>query len=173
MKRNFKFYRLNYQITAPNLRLIDENGKQIGVVTKEEALKKARIEEKDLVEIAPLAKPPVVKLIDFKKFKYLEAKRERGEKKKSKTGDIKEIRLSPFIGTHDLETRLSQAKEFLQDGNQLKIVVKFQGREITHKEFGNKVMTDFTASLGDFAKVVRPPHFEGRLLVATLTPTKK
>ncbi|MBI4067090.1 translation initiation factor IF-3, partial [Candidatus Gottesmanbacteria bacterium] len=172
MKKNFKFYRLNYQISAPTLRLVDETGKQIGLVTKEDALKQARIEEKDFVEIAPLAKPPVVKLIDFKKFKYLEAKKERGEKKKAKSGEMKEIRLSPFIGKHDLDTRLSQGKEFLQEGNQLKIVVKFQGREITHKEFGFEVLNKYTSGIGDLAKVVRPPHFEGRLLVVTLTPVK-
>ncbi len=173
MKKNFKFYRLNYQITAPTIRVIDENGKQIGVLTKEEALRRARVEEKDLVEVAPLAKPPVVKLIDFKKFKYMEAKKEKEEKKKAKSGEIKEIRLSPFIGQHDLETRLSQGKEFLKDANQLKVVVKFQGREITHKEFGFTVLNKYLEGVTEFGKVVRPPHFEGRLLIATLTPIKK
>lgn len=173
MKPNTKFYRLNYQITAPEFRLIDEEGKQIGVVKKEEALKKARLEEKDLVEIAPLAKPPVVKLINFKKFKYVEEKRKRLEKKKAKSGEMKEIRLSPFIGKHDLNTRLSQGKEFLEDGNQLKVVVKFQGREITHKEFGFEVMNTYVGAVSEIAKIVRPPHFEGKLLVATLTPIKK
>ena len=173
MNKNFKFYRLNYQITAPQFRLIDEEGKQIGVITKEEALKKARLEEKDLVEIAPHAKPPVVKLINFKKFKYMEEKKKKAEKKKAKSGEIKEIRLSPFIGKHDLETRLNQGKEFLNGGNQLKVVVKFQGREITHKEFGFNVLNTFVNSVKDSAKIVREPHFEGRLLVATLAPIKK
>lgn len=173
MKKNFKFYRLNYQISAQELRLIDETGKQIGIISKEEALKKARVEEKDLVEISPNAKPPVVKLIDFKKFKYMEAKKDKEEKKKSKTGEIKEVRLSPFIGSHDLDTRLSKAKEFLEEGNQLKVVVKFQGREITHKEFGFNVLNKFTGQLQDIAKVVRPAHFEGKLLIVTLAPVKK
>lgn len=173
MKKNFKFYRLNYQIQATQIRLIDETGKQIGVVSKDEALRRARTEEKDLVEISPNAVPPVVKLIDFKKFKYMEAKRLRDEKKKTKTGSVKEIRLSPFIGAHDLETRLAQGREFLQEGNQVKIVVKFQGREITHKEFGFTVLNKYTESIADLAKVVRPAHFEGKFLIATVAPAKK
>ena len=169
---HIKFYRLNYQIQAPQIRLIDETNKQIGVVTKEEALKMARAESKDLVEIAGAAKPPVVKLIDFKKFKYLEAKKDKGQKK-SKSGAVKEIRLSPFIGKHDFDTRLSQGKEFLVSGNQLKVVVKFSGREITRKEFGMTVINNYIQSLTDIAKVIRPPHFEGRLLITMLVPVKK
>lgn len=172
MKKNIKFYRLNYQIQAPTLRLIDEKGAQIGVVSKEEALKRARLEEKDLVEISGQATPPVVKLIDFKKFKYLEAKKERGSKK-AKTGDVKEIRLSPFIGQHDFDTRLSKAKEIIEEGNQLKAVVKFQGREITRKEFGMDVIQRFIKGLEAEAKVIKPPYFEGKFLISMLVPVKK
>ena len=134
MKKNYKFYRLNYQITAPQIRLLDETGKQIGILDKNEALRRAQMEDKDLVEIAGQAKPPVVKLIDFKKFKYLEAKKERESRKSIKHVGVKEIRLSPFIGEHDFQVRIKQGAEFLNGGNQLKISVPFRGREITHKE---------------------------------------
>ncbi|MFZ5845037.1 MAG: translation initiation factor IF-3, partial [Patescibacteria group bacterium] len=106
-----KYYRLNYQIASPQLRLLDEEGKQIGVVSKIEALQKARELGIDVVEIAPHAKPPVAKLIDFKKFKYQEAKKERENRKSQKNVGIKEVRLRPFIGSHDFDTRLKQAKE--------------------------------------------------------------
>ncbi len=172
MKPRGKFYRLNFFIQAKELRLLDEEGKQIGVVTKEEALKRAREAGVDVVEIAPSAKPPVAKLIDFKKFKYLEAKKQRDEKKKQKHVGIKEIRLSPFIGPHDLDVRVTQAKEFLNDGNSVKISIPFRGREITRKEFGYNVLNQFLGALPE-TKVVRQGHFEGRILVAMITPDKK
>lgn len=167
-----KYYRLNYQIASPQLRLLDEEGKQIGVVSKIEALQKARELGIDVVEIAPHAKPPVAKLIDFKKFKYQEAKKERENRKSQKNVGIKEVRLRPFIGSHDFDTRLKQAKEFLGDGNQLKINVMFRGREITRKEFGFAVMKRFIGSL-ESVKVVREPHLEGRILVAMVVSDKK
>ncbi|RJQ29959.1 translation initiation factor IF-3 [Candidatus Parcubacteria bacterium] len=167
-----KFYRLNYFIQARELRLLDGNGKQVGIVTKEQALQKAREMGVDVVEIAPKANPPVAKLIDFKKFKYLEAKKTQEEKKKQKNVGVKEIRLRPFIGDHDLEVRTEQAKEFLASGNQVKISIPFRGREITRKEFGFDVMRKFMAELAD-TKVVREPHFEGRIMVATIAPDKK
>lgn len=172
MKPRGKFYRLNFFIQAKELRLLDEAGKQIGVVTKEEALKRAREAGVDVVEIAPSAHPPVAKLIDFKKFKYLEAKKVRDEKKKQKHVGIKEIRLRPFIGAHDLEVRVSQAKVFLSQGNSVKISVPFRGREITRKEFGYNVLSQFLSALREI-KVVRPAHFEGRIMVAMIVPDKK
>lgn len=154
------------------MRLLDETGKQIGVFTKQDALKKAQAEEKDLVEIAPNAKPPVVKLIDFKKFKYLEAKKERESRKSVKHVGQKEIRLSPFMGDHDFDTRVSQGEEFLKDGNQLKISLAFRGREIMHKEFGMNVMQKAITKLSEVSKVVRTPYFEGKILVAVLAAAK-
>lgn len=172
MKPNIKHYRLNYQITSPTLRLLDEEGKQIGVVSKLEALQKAKESGIDVVEVAPNAQPPVAKLIDFKKFKYQEAKKERESKKSQKNVGVKEVRLRPFIGQHDVDTRLAQAKDFLEEGNQLKISVFFKGREITRKEFGFKVINDFIAKL-EAVKVVRDPHMEGRTLVAMVVSDKK
>ncbi|MBU1472655.1 translation initiation factor IF-3 [Patescibacteria group bacterium] len=172
MKANHKFYRLNYQIASPQLRLLDEKGKQIGIVSKIEALQKAKELEIDVVEIAPNAKPPVAKLIDFKKFKYQEAKKERESKKLQKNVTIKEIRLGPFIGQHDLEVRVAQAKEFLADGNQLKVKIWFRGRQITRKEFGFEVMNKFIGLLENI-KVVREPRLQGRTLEAFIVGDKK
>lgn len=173
LKKNFKYYRLNYQISAPELRLLDETGKQIGVVNKQEALRMAQSENKDLVEISPNSQPPVVKLIDFKKFKYLEAKKERDSRKSVKHVGVKEIRLSPFMGEHDFQVRANQGLEFLKQGNQLKISLPFRGREITHKEFGFNMINKAIAILNNSGKVVKPPYFEGRVLVAILTPGTK
>lgn len=173
MNQSRKFYRLNYQIASAELRLLDETGKQIGVVTKIEALQKAKELGIDVVEIAPNAKPPVAKLIDFKKFKYQEAKKERESRKSARHVGVKEVRLRPFIGQHDFDTRLKQGKEFLEEGNQLKVSLFFRGREITRKEFGFDVMKRFIASLGS-VKVVREPHMEGKTLVAMIVnDTKK
>ncbi len=172
MKKNFKYFRLNYQITAPKLRLLDESGKQIGVIDKNEALKMAQAENKDLVEIAPNAKPPVVKLIDFKKFKYLEAKKERDARKNIKHVGVKEIRLSPFMGEHDLNVRVKQGEEFLKAGNQLKISVPFKGREITHKEFGFEIINKAMKVLQPVSKVIKAPYMEGRVLVSMLSSFK-
>lgn len=168
----FKHYRLNYQITSPTLRLLDEEGKQIGVVTKLEALQMAKEKGIDVVEVAASAKPPVAKLIDFKKFKYQEAKKERENRKSQKNVGVKEIRLRPFIGQHDFDTRVKRVQEFLSDGNQVKLTLFFRGREITRKEFGFDVMKRFIAALED-AKVVREPRLEGKLLVAMIVPNKK
>ena len=172
MKTRPKFYRINYQITAAEVRLIDEKGSQIGIKEKVEALKLAQSENKDLVEIGPNARPPVVKIIDFKKFKYLEAKKERESKKKTKNVSVKEVRFSPFIGEHDFLTRIGQAQEFLKDGNQLKITVPFRGREITKKEFGQKIIAKAIEKLSPVAKVIKQPYFEGRVLGSILVPNK-
>jgi translation initiation factor IF-3 len=172
LRKNSKFYRLNYQIVAQTIRLLDENGKQIGIISKQDALKKAQAEEKDLVEIAPHAQPPVVKLIDFKKFKYLEAKKEREQRKNIKHVGVKEIRLSPFMGQHDYQVRIGQAEEFLKDGNQLKISLPFRGREITHKEFGYAMINKAIGDLLKVGKSVKNPYMEGRVLVTILAPSK-
>lgn len=169
---SYRHYRLNYQITSPQLRLLDETGKQIGIVSKLEALQRAKELDIDVVEIAPKASPPVAKLIDFKKFKYQEAKKARESRKSQKNVGVKEVRLRPFIGAHDLETRLKQAKNFLEDGNQLKVSVFYRGREITRKEFGYEVMKRFLSML-EAVKVVREPHMEGRSLVAMVAAHKK
>ncbi len=172
MSTVFKHYRLNYQIISPTLRLLDEEGKQIGVLSKLEALQMAKEKGIDVVEIAGTAKPPVAKLIDFKKFKYQEAKKDRESKKGQKNVGVKEIRLRPFIGQHDFDTRLKRAREFIGDGNQVKLSLFFRGREITRKEFGFNVMKRFIETLTPI-RVVREPHMEGRTLVAMIVNNKK
>ena len=167
-----KYYRINYQIVSPELRLLDEEGKQIGIVSKIEALQKAKELNVDVVEVASKAKPPVAKLIDYKKFKYQEAKKERENRKSQKNVGVKEVRLRPFIGAHDFDTRKEKAIEFLKDGNQLKINIPFRGRELAKKEFGYEVMKRFLASL-PAVKVVREPHMEGKVLVAMIVNHKK
>jgi len=154
------------------MRLLDETGKQIGIVTKEEALKKAQEEGKDLVEISGSAKPPVVRLIEFKKFKYQEAKKEQDARKKAKDVELKEIRLRPFTDDHDLEVRTNQAKKFLKVGNKVKFAIKFSGREMTHPHFGFDLANKLIEILKEEAIVERQVHFEGRQLVFSLQPIK-
>jgi translation initiation factor IF-3 len=172
LRRNYRHYRLNYQIASPQVRLLDEAGKQIGVVSKIEALQKAKELGIDVVEVAPKANPPVAKLIDFKKFKYQEAKKEREARKSQKNVGVKEIRLRPFIGSHDFDTRRARAQEFLEGGNQVKISIFFRGREITRKEFGFELMKRFIGAL-ETIRVVREAHMEGRSLVAMVVADKK
>lgn len=154
------------------MRLLDEDGKQIGVVSKLEALQKAKELNLDVVEIAPNANPPVAKLIDYKKFKYQEAKKERESRKSQKNVGVKEVRLRPFIGQHDFDTRKTKAQEFLAEGNQVKISVFFRGREITRKQFGFEVMNRFIDAL-EGVRTVREPHMEGRTLAAMVVTDKK
>lgn len=169
-----KFYRLNQQIQAPKFRLIDATGKQIGIVTRNEAIERSHEASLDLVEIAPNAQPPVVKLIDFKKFLYQEEKRRREERKKTqRIGETKEIRVSPFTDEHDLKVKLASGQKFLQEGNKLRIVVKFTGRQIVHPEFGKKMMQRCIENLASLSKLEREPRFEGRKLTVLLSPNKK
>jgi len=168
-----KFYRTNERIFATQLRVIDAEAKQIGILTKFEALRIARELGLDLVEIAPTAKPPVARIIDFKKFLYQEEKKRREEKKKSKNSETKEIRLGPFMDDHDLDTMVRRAREFLEGNDKVKLVVRFTGRQMAHPEFGHQVMGKATDSLSDVSKVDKNAHFEGRQLISMLSPERK
>jgi len=168
-KKSFgKFYRLNQYIQAPQIRVVDDKAKQIGVMKKEEALKMAQERGLDLVEVAPTAQPPVVKLIDFKKFKYLEEKKRRQEKKSAKGGEIKEIWLTPFIAKGDFDFRLKKGQEFLKEGDKVKVTVRFVGRQITRKEFGQEILRKFTAELKNWSTAEHEPRWAGRNLFVTL-----
>jgi len=125
------------------------------------------------VEIAAKATPPVAKIIDFKKFRYLEVKRAKETKKAAKEVEVKEIHLRPFIGQHDFEVRTAQAEQFLRNGNRLKVVVKFQGREFSKKEFGNKILTQLKEKLRQTAEPQGEARWEGRNLVLFFSPIKK
>lgn len=172
-QENRKFYRVNERIFALTIRVLDSNGKQIGILPKFEALKKAKEKGLDLVEIAPKALPPVAKIIDFKKFLYQEAKRKKEEKKKARVSQTKELRLGPFINDHDLQVMVKRAKEFLGNNDKVKLVVKFVGRQIDRPEFGQKTIQKVIESLSDRSKIEREAHFEGRQLIALLSPEKK
>jgi translation initiation factor IF-3 len=167
-----KFYRVNERIFAPTLRVIDSEGKQIGVLSKIEALEKARELELDLVEIAPKAQPPVAKIVDFKKFLYQEEKKHREEKRRAKVSETKEVRLGPFMDDHDLETMVRRVRDFLEDGDKVRLVVRFAGRQITHPEFGQQVLDKAINLVSDISKVERDRHFEGRQLITILSPER-
>lgn len=170
---NKKFYRTNERIYAHTLRVLDTDGKQIGVLSKFEALKKAKDLGLDLVEVAPKAQPPVAKIVDFKKFLYQEEKKRKEEKRKSKTVGTKEVRLGPFMSENDLSVMEKRARDFLLEGNKVKFVVFFSGRQITHPEFGHKVLDKILEKLADVSKVERERRLEGRKLIILVSPEKK
>ena len=163
-------WRVNEQIRAPEVRVIDAEDKQVGVMSRDEALKKAKEAELDLVEIAPKAKPPVVKIVDFGKFAYREEKKLKEQKKKTKASDLKEVRFSPFIAENDYNVRLERIKEFLADKDKVKLVVKFKGRQMGSKQFGYKLFDKVLETLGDTVSVDMEPKFLGRHLSMIISP---
>lgn len=167
-----KFYRINHYIRAKEVRVVDVKGKQIGVLAIGRALKQAQKQGLDLVEIAPNAKPPVCKIIDFSKFKFLEAKKLQKDKKKSKKVDLKVVQLSPFIAENDLNFRLKRAEKFLKAGDKVKISVVFKGRQITKKQFGYQLMEKVLERLESLSEIDFEPKFVGRKLEMTLKPTQ-
>jgi len=166
-------YRINNQISAKEVRLLREDGTQIGVVTKEDALSQAKAAGVDAVEIAPNAVPPVVKLIDYKKLLYQLAKKERQDKASQKKVDLKEIRLTPFMAQNDFQVKIDRGRGFLEEGHKLRVTVKFVGRQLTHKEFGPQMMDRATTALAEIATVDQPGKWIGRQYLATLTPIKR
>lgn len=169
---NRKFYRINERIFASLLRVLDAEGKQIGVLSRFDALQKAKDLGVDLVEVAPMANPPVVRIIDFKKFLYQESKKKNEEKKRSKVSETKEIRLGPFMNDHDLNTMIRRGTGFLENNDKVRLIVKFMGRQITHPEFGKEIMQKAILALSNLSKLEREPHFEGKQLIAILSPDK-
>ncbi|MCL5746826.1 MAG: translation initiation factor IF-3 [Patescibacteria group bacterium] len=168
-----KFYRTNERIFASSLRVLDINGKQVGILSKFEALDKARSEGLDLVEIAPAAKPPVAKIIDFKKFLYQEEKKKREEKRKAKVSETKEVRLGPFMSDNDLSVMSKRARDFLEDGDKVRLVVSFSGRQIAHPEFGHKILDKILKDLENVSKIERDRHLEGRKIICIVSPDRK
>jgi translation initiation factor IF-3 len=165
-------YRLNQRIFASPLRVVDAEGKLVGILSKFDALKLAQEQELDLVEIAPKAKPPVAKIIDFNKFLYQQKKKKKDEKKKAKSSETKEVRLGPFMSENDLQTVIKRAREFLTEGHKLRVVLKFKGRQIVHPEFGHKIIGKLVDAVSDLSKVEREARFEGRQLVTILSVEK-
>ncbi len=152
---------------------MDFAGIQIGVISKFEALKKAKAEGLDLVEIAPNAKPPVAKIIDFKKFLYQEEKKKKEEKKRSKVSETKEVRLGPFMSDNDLSVMIKRSRDFLEDGDKVRLVLKFAGRQVTHPEFGHKIIDRVITNLSDISKVEKEKKLEGKQMISIISPDKK
>lgn len=171
--QNKKFYKINQYISAPEVRLIDEDAKQIGVMPLAEARKLSFEAGLDLVEIAPLAKPPVVKMIEFAKFKYQESKKLKAEKKGIKGGEMKEIQMTPFISDNDYDTGLKKARKFLTSGNKVRLSIKFQGRQIQHQEFGHNLVEKFKTDLVDYGTPEGNAKLMGKRLLFTIGPVRK
>ena len=161
---------INEQIRDKEIRLIDENGEQLGIVSSREAQKIADERKLDLVKIAPTAKPPVCRIMDYGKYKFDQAKKEKEARKKQKTVDVKELRLSPSIDTHDVQVKVKKANEFLKDGDKVKISIRFRGREIGHSKVGMQIMDDFAKATEEFGTVDKQPKMEGKSLVMFLAP---
>lgn len=159
---------INEQIKDKEVRLIGEDGEQLGVMSSKDALKLAKEAELDLVKIAPTAKPPVCKIVDYGKYRYEQMRREKEAKKKQKTIDIKEIRFSPNIDTNDLNTKINQARKFLSKGDKVKVSIRFRGRELAHMEIGSDILKNFAAKLEDVAVIEKPAKVEGRSMVMFL-----
>ena len=159
---------INEQIRDREIRLIGSNGEQLGIMSAKEAMKLAEEAELDLVKIAPNAKPPVCKIIDYGKYRYELARKEKEAKKKQKTVEIKEIRLSPNIDTNDLNTKGNAAKKFIAKGNKVKITLRFRGREMAHIAHSKHIVDDFAKEVEDVAVVEKAPKQEGRSISMVL-----
>ena len=151
---------INEQIRDREVRLISESGEQLGIMSAREAYKLAQEAELDLVKIAPTAKPPVCKIIDYGKYKYELTRKEKEAKKKQKTVEIKEVRLSPNIDTNDLNTKMNNAKKFIAKGNKVKVTLRFRGREMAHVQQSKHILDDFAKQLEDVASVEKPAKLE-------------
>jgi len=164
-------YTINEDIKVPEVRLIDETEKQVGIVKRDEALEKAKEKELDLILIAPKAIPPVAKLMDINKFLYREEKKLKEAKKGSRKGEVKDVQLSLFIGQADLERFIQRGKEFLDDGNQLRINILLRGREMAKKELGMRRVYDYIKALGEL-NISKEPRLEGRVIRAVVSRKK-
>ena len=160
---------INEQIRDKEIRLIGENGEQLGIMSARDAMKLAREAELDLVKIAPTAKPPVCKIIDYGKYRYELARKEKEAKKKQKVIEIKEVRLTPNIDVNDLNTKVGSARKFLQKGNKVKVTLWFRGREMAHMQASRHVLDDFAKELSDVAVVDKAPKIEGRSMTMFLS----
>ena len=160
---------INEQIRDREVRVISESGEQLGIMSPRDAMKLAEEAGLDLVKIAPTAKPPVCKIVDYGKYRYELARKEKEAKKKQKIVEIKEIRLSPNIDTNDLNTKINAARKFLEKGNKVKVTLRFRGREMAHMNASKHILDDFAESLSDIAVVDKPAKVEGRAMAMFLT----
>ena len=160
---------INEQIRDKEVRLINAEGEQLGVMSSKEAMKLAKEANLDLVKIAPNAKPPVCKIIDYGKYRYEMARKEKEAKKKQKVIEVKEIRLSPNIDVNDLNTKMNHARKFLESGNRVKVSVRFRGRELAHTATGKVILDGFAGKLSDVAVIDKPAKLEGKSMVMFLS----
>ena len=160
---------INEQIRDKEIRLIGESGEQLGIMSSREALKLAEEAGLDLVKIAPTAKPPVCKIVDYGKYRYELARKEKDAKRKQKVIEVKEIRMSPNIDTNDLNTKVGAARKFLEKGNRVKVTLRFRGREMAHMSTSKHILDYFAQMLSDIAVVEKMPKVEGRSMIMFLT----
>ncbi|NJP37034.1 translation initiation factor IF-3 [Alkalicoccus luteus] len=164
---------VNENIRAREVRLIGANGDQIGVKSKQEALDMARNADLDLVMVAPNAKPPVCRIMDYGKYRFEQQKKDKEARKKQKIINLKEVRLSPNIEEHDFNTKLRNARKFLEKGDKVKAAIRFRGRAITHSELGRKVLVRLADECKDLATIEQKPKMEGRSMFLVLAPNKE
>lgn len=173
MKNVNLFWKVNEQIRAPEVRVIGKDGKQLGVMKIGEALNEAKKDGLTLVEIAGMAKPPVVKIVEFGKFRYQEEKKYKAQLKKSKVSELKEVRFSPFIAENDYNTRLRRVEEFLTEKNKVKLTVTFTGRQMGSKPFGYALLKRINQHFGEGISIDMEPKFLGRNLMTIISPVTK
>lgn len=162
--------RINEEIRGKEVRLISADGEQLGIVAVKDALRMAQEKELDLVEIAPNAKPPVCRIMDFGKFKYEQSKREKEARKKQKIISVKEVKIRPNIEDHDLEVKTKNAVKFLNEGDKVKVTLMFRGRELAHAELGKQLLSRVAEITKDIATIERHPKVEGRNMIMILAP---
>ena len=166
-------FMINEQIRDREVRLIGSNGEQLGIMSARDAMKIAREAELDLVKIAPTAKPPVCKIIDYGKYKYEMSRKEKEARRKQKIIEIKEVRLSPNIDENDLNTKISAARKFLQKGDKVKVTLRFRGREMAHVQKSKQILDVFAEKVADLAVVEKAPKLEGRQMIMFLTEKRQ
>lgn len=164
--------RVNDRIRVREVRVIDEDGEQVGVIQTRDALEMARERGLDLVEVAPNAIPPVCRLMDYGRFRYEQSRKERDSRRNQHVVDLKELRIQPKIGGHDLETKGRQAAKFLNAGDKVKFTVRFRGREMAHPEIGRGLLEELSTMLKDESTVEQTPRMEGRTMTMHLAPLK-
>ncbi len=162
--------RINEDIEVSEVRLVAEDGEQLGVVALDAALQRAADSGLDLVEVSPNASPPVCKIIDYGKLKYQEQKKKNEARKKQKTIEVKEIKLRPNIDTHDYDVKMRSARRFIDDGDKVKVTLRFRGREMAHQDLGAQVLERVRGELDEIAKVEQIPKMEGRQMVMVMSP---
>jgi translation initiation factor IF-3 len=165
--------RVNDEIRVPQVRLIDENGEMVGVMSARDAMLRAYDIGLDLLEISPNAVPPVCKLTDYGKFKYEQQKKANEARKRQKVVELKEIKVRPNIDDHDYEVKMKQMKSFIGEGDKVKVTLRFRGREMAHQELGIKVLERIRIELGETIKVEQMPRLENRQMIMVLSPKKK